>query len=106
MHILIDRDSCRSEFSLSFLAIGSRVLINIKDIYIQTLEHVFTYSKGSVLYIDLEFSKPFKATTGDLVQTIDLALEESCWSTTIDDLNLWVESQSHKHECLCAIVLQ
>ena len=78
MHILIDRDSCRSEFSLSFLAIGSRVLINIKDIYIQTLEHVFTYSKGSVLYIDLEFSKPFKATTGDLVQTIDLALEESC----------------------------
>ena len=37
-------------------------------------------SKGSALYIDLEFSKPFKATTGDLVQTIDLALEESCYN--------------------------
>jgi len=52
--------------------------MDLKDIYIQTPENVFTYSKGSVLYTNLEFSKPFRAITGDLVQTIDLALEEIC----------------------------
>ena len=30
--ILIDQDSCRSKFSLSFSTIGSRVLMEIKDI--------------------------------------------------------------------------
>jgi len=54
------------------------------------------------------FPSPFKARVGDLMQTIDLALEESCWNQINQSWwsKPWVESQSHKNEYLCATVSQ
>ena len=71
----------------------------------KTLEHIFTHSSEQCfVYRFGVFPNLFEAIAGDLVQTTDLVIKESCCikSTTIDDLNLWVGiSKSQTEEFVC-----
>ena len=71
----------------------------------KTLEHIFTHSSEQCfVYRFGVFPNLFEAIAGDLVQTTNSIIEESCCikSTTIDDLNLWVKiSTSQTGEFVC-----
>ena len=106
MHILTDRVSGQISDLTFFSAIGSRVLMEIKYIYINTnpRAHFYTF-KRTVFFTQIwSFPNIFEVTAGDLVQTTDPVIKQSCCfqSTTVDDLNLWVEiSKPQIEEFVC-----
>ena len=94
---------------LLFSIVWFRVLMDLKYIWTQTLELVFTYSRGEFyVHRSRDFSYFFGATARDLVQTTNPIIKRSCCiqSTTVVDLNLWVEiskSQAGKFVLLIQI---